>query len=89
MPKTFIAYTRVSTQKQGTQGVSLEEQHRAIIQYAEHHSLSIGDWFTEHCSAAKNGRPVFQLVMKELMSGGSRLSLMMHKIDRGARNLKD
>lgn len=89
MPQSFIAYTRVSTQKQSTDGVSLEEQRRAISEYAAKHQLTITAWHEEVTTAAKRGRPVFRAVMEALAAEESRLGLIMHKIDRGARNLKD
>jgi site-specific DNA recombinase len=89
MSKSFIAYIRVSTQKQFVHGVSLEEQRRAIVMYAAHHQLTISTWREEVTTAAKRGRPVFATVIKSLVAGEGSLGLIMHKIDRGARNLKD
>ncbi len=89
MTNKFIAYTRVSTQKQGAHGVSLTEQRRAISHYAKKHNLKIYDWYEEQYTAAKSGRPVFKQVMQSLRSSRGRTGLVMHKIDRGARNLSD
>ena len=89
MPQSFIAYVRVSTQKQSTQGVSLAEQRRAINEYAAGHQLTITAWHEEITTAAKRGRPVFRAVMEALVEGKGNIGLIMHKIDRGARNLKD
>ena len=89
MSNKFIAYIRVSTQKQNTNGVSLDEQRRAITEYATRHHLHIIQWFQEVTTAAKRGRPVFRAVMLDLAAGQGRLGLIMHKIDRGARNLRD
>lgn len=87
MLNPFIAYTRVSTVRQGQVGVSLQEQQRAISKYAENQGLQITDWFEEQRSAAKRGRPVFDQMMKKLASGD--VGLLLHKVDRGARNLRD
>lgn len=84
----FFAYTRVSTQKQGVEGVSLEAQERAIREYARRHSLSICQWFEERETAAKRGRPVFRQMLTLLRKGKAQ-GLIIHKIDRSARNLKD
>jgi DNA invertase Pin-like site-specific DNA recombinase len=89
MTQTFIAYTRVSTQQQGDHGVSLIEQRRAIERYSEQHQLSITAWHEECVTAAKRGRPEFTKVLRVLKSGRGNIGLLMHKIDRGARNLKD
>jgi site-specific DNA recombinase len=89
MTHTYIAYIRVSTEKQGSEGVSLAEQHRAISSYADRHHLIITAWYEERSTAAKRGRPIFKQVMKSLQRGQGRVGLLMHKIDRGARNLRD
>lgn len=82
-----FAYTRVSTVKQG-EGVSLKAQREAIENYASKHGLVISKWFEEKETAAKQGRPVFTEMIKTLHRQGSG-GLVMHKIDRSARNLRD
>ncbi len=84
----FYAYTRVSTLKQGEKGVSLQEQHAAIARFAERQSLQITKWFEERLTAAKNGRPLFAKMLKGLRSGDAH-GVIIHKIDRSARNLRD
>src|ERR1039458_3083432 len=86
--KTYIAYIRVSTARQGERGVSLQEQHDAISRYAERNQLEITRWFEERETAAKRGRPIFNEMLKLLRSGKSS-GVMIHKIDRSARNMKD
>ncbi len=88
MEKQYFGYIRVSTAKQGEKGVSLQEQTDAIQRYAQRYGLSIVQWFEERESAAKRGRPVFAQVLRWLRSGNVR-GLVIHKIDRSARNLKD
>ncbi len=88
MEKTYFGYIRVSTAKQGEKGVSLQEQREAIVQYARRYELKIAKWFEERESAAKRGRPVFTQMMNELRRGHAR-GVIIHKIDRSARNLKD
>jgi site-specific DNA recombinase len=87
MGKVF-AYARVSTPRQGEKGVSLHEQKSAILRYAEQHSLEIVRWFEERETAAKTGRGEFTKMLRML-----RLKLangvIIHKIDRSARNLED
>jgi DNA invertase Pin-like site-specific DNA recombinase len=85
--KKVYGYIRVSTVKQGS-GVSLQEQKEAIIRYAEKHELNIVQWFEELETAAKQGRPLFTKMMKLLRDGKSD-GVIIHKIDRSARNLKD
>jgi site-specific DNA recombinase len=86
--KTYFAYVRVSTARQGEEGVSLQEQRRAILEYASRRNIAVAEWFEEQVSAAKRGRPVFTRMvarLKVLRSAG----LIIHKIDRGSRNLRD
>jgi len=84
----YIGYIRVSTVKQGTKGVSLQEQRDAILRYAERNQLSITIWLEEMVTAAKQGRPVFNQALKLLRSGKAQ-GIILHKLDRGARNLRD
>ena len=86
--KGYIGYIRVSTAKQGTQGVSLQEQRDSILRYAERNHYSIALWLEETETAAKRGRPIFSRAMSLLRSGKAK-GLILHKLDRGARNLRD
>lgn len=84
----YFAYIRVSTAKQGERGVSLIEQRSAIVAYASRNGLVIGQWFEEMETAAKQGRRKFNEMLRALKSGKAR-GLIVHKIDRGARNWRD
>ncbi|MFZ5618506.1 MAG: recombinase family protein [Pseudomonadota bacterium] len=85
--KSCFAYVRVSTVKQGD-GVSLEAQRDAIEAFAARHEIVIAKWFEEKETAAKRGRPVFTKMVGELMRGNA-AGLIVHKIDRSARNFAD
>ncbi len=85
--KHYFGYTRVSTVKQGD-GVSLKAQRDAIEVYAHKHRLAISDWFEEKETAAKRGRPLFSAMMKSLRNGRA-AGVIIHKIDRSARNYTD
>ena len=67
--KLFFAYTRVSTQRQGVEGVSLEAQRRAIQDYAQRQNLAITQWFEERQTAAERGRPIFVQMLSLLRKG--------------------
>jgi DNA invertase Pin-like site-specific DNA recombinase len=86
--KGYIGYIRVSTVKQGTHGVSLLEQKDAILRYAESSGFAITVWLEEMVTAAKQGRPIFNQALKLLRTGKAR-GIILHKLDRGARNLRD
>jgi len=84
----YFAYIRVSTARQGDLGVSLEQQREAIERYAQRNHMELAQWFEERETAARAGRPVFGQMIQLLRSGKAR-GVLIHKIDRSARNLKD
>ena len=84
----FYGYIRVSTARQGKHSVSLPEQKNAIQAFADRNGLVVIEWFEEKVTAAKRGRPVFGKMLSALKIGKAS-GVIMHKIDRGARNLKD
>lgn len=86
--KQFFGYVRVSTAKQGEHGVSLQEQRDAIARYATQHGFGVSRWFEERMTAAHRGRAVFGEMLRLLRKGGA-AGVIIHKIDRGARNLRD
>ncbi len=85
--KPCFGYVRVSTQKQG-EGVSLEAQKDAIERFAVENDITIIKWYEEKQTAAKSGRPVFSAMVKALRANKAE-GLVMHKIDRSARNFRD
>jgi len=86
--KSYFAYIRVSTVKQGEHGSSLQEQRAAIEAFARRENLSISGWFEEMETAAKLGRTQFTKMIADLERGRAS-GVIIHKIDRSARNLKD
>lgn len=85
--KNCFGYVRVSTAKQG-EGVSLEAQKEAILAFAARNDITIIEWFEEKETAAKGGRPIFSAMLKALRKGKA-AGVVMHKIDRSARNIAD
>lgn len=86
--KTYFAYIRVSTAKQGQYGSSLQEQRDAILAFAARSGFSITYWFEDRETAAKKGRTQFVRMMTALEKRKA-AGVILHKIDRGARNLWD
>src|SRR5437868_5988270 len=84
----FFAYTRVSTTRQGEHGVSLQQQREAIERYSQRSGFEIRQWFEEQETAAKSGRPMFGQMIK-LLKRRKAAGVIIHKIDRSARNLRD
>jgi len=87
-PQGYFSYIRVSTVRQGQTGTSLTEQRSAIERYSSRWALSIVKEFEEQETAAKLGRPIFRDMLRALKRGAAR-GVIIHKIDRSARNLKD
>lgn len=85
--KNVYGYVRVSTVKQG-EGVSLDEQKSSIEAYAQKNQLKVIEWFEEKVTAAKQGRPLFTKMIK-LVRAKKADGIIIHKIDRSARNLRD
>ena len=88
MNTTCYGYIRVSTARQGERGVSLQEQREAIERFAVRNGITISRWFEERETAAKIGRPVWNEMLR-LLRRGSAAGVVIHKIDRSARNLRD
>lgn len=86
--KSYVAYIRVSTVKQGEHGSSLQEQRTAIEAYAARHDLTIAQWYEEVETAAKQGRHLFNRMLQDVIRRRA-TGVIIHKIDRSARNLKD
>jgi DNA invertase Pin-like site-specific DNA recombinase len=82
---TFVAYYRVSTDRQGRSGLGLETQQKAVRDY-----LNGGDWelvgeFTETESGRKDERPELDKALALCRKRKARL--VIAKLDRLSRNL--
>jgi DNA invertase Pin-like site-specific DNA recombinase len=88
MNDTFYGYIRVSTPRQGERGVSLQEQRDAIERFASRNGFTISRWFEERETAAKSGRPIWTEMLR-LLRRHSVAGVVIHKIDRSARNNRD
>jgi DNA invertase Pin-like site-specific DNA recombinase len=82
----FVAYFRVSTDRQGRSGLGLEAQRKAVQDY-----LNGGEWrlvasFTEVESGRNNGRP--QLTMALAACRVHSATLVIAKLDRLSRNAR-
>lgn len=80
----FIAYFRVSTDRQGKSGLGLDAQREAVRGYVTGHG-SIIEEFTEVESGKKNERP--QLAFALAACRRHRAILIIARLDRLARNL--
>jgi site-specific DNA recombinase len=85
--KPYFGYIRISDRKQ-KQGVSLEVQKSDIEKFAVQRDYHILEWFIEVQTAGKAGRVVFNGMLARLRQGEAS-GVIIHKIDRSARNLED
>ena len=86
-----IIYYRVSTEDQAQNGVSLEQQKKACLEYALNHNIEIIKLFHDDGVSAKT---VNRKGLQELLSYCSKNyknldSVIVYKIDRLSRNVKD
>lgn len=85
--KPCFGYIRVSTKEQAD-GASLDAQKDAITAFASQNGLIVTKWFEEQETASKAGRPLFEDMRRRLMRGGAD-GVIIHRIDRSARNYTD
>jgi len=83
--KRFIAYYRVSTDKQGQSGLGLEAQQQAVRAYLNGGAWELVGEFTEIESGKKDDRP--QLAAALAACRKHKATLVIAKLDRLARNV--
>ena len=84
-PTLFIAYYRVSTQKQGESGLGLEAQQSSVRQFVATRGGELLDEFTEVESGRKNRRPQLDAALTRVKESGG--LLLVAKLDRLTRNV--
>lgn len=80
-PENFIAYYRVSTAKQGAEGLGIEAQRAAVKAFANGNVIAE---FTEVESGGKNNRPQIALALEAAKQ--NKTTLLIAKMDRLSRN---
>jgi DNA invertase Pin-like site-specific DNA recombinase len=81
----FVAYYRVSTDKQGKSGLGLEAQRQAVQQYLNGGNWSLVGEFTEIESGKRNKRPELEKALTACKR--QKAKLVIAKLDRLSRNL--
>jgi DNA invertase Pin-like site-specific DNA recombinase len=85
MSRQFVAYYRVSTDRQGRSGLGLDAQREAVFR---HLASQAGDLIGEFCeveSGRRSDRP--QLAAAIAAAKKPRATLIIAKLDRLARNV--
>lgn len=82
----FVAYYRVSTDKQGARGLGIEAQKEAVQRYLRGmNGEQIGNGFQEVESGRRNDRPALARALATCKTYGA--TLIIAKLDRLARNV--
>ena len=84
--KTFIAYARVSTAKQGRSGLGLEAQQEAINAYVKSGDTLLAPTYVEVESGKRSDRPELAKALTHAKLTGA--TLLVAKLDRLARNVR-
>jgi DNA invertase Pin-like site-specific DNA recombinase len=81
----FIAYFRVSTDRQGKSGLGLDAQREAVMNYLNGGRWTLVDEFTEVESGKRNDRPELEKALSACKR--QKAKLVIAKLDRLGRNL--
>lgn len=89
---TAILYTRVSTDEQARDGLSLEAQLADCRQYAQRREWVIGEEYVDVMSGKRDDRPQYQRLLTEVRSGrerGQAIVVVVAALDRFGRRLME
>ena len=81
----FIAYYRVSTDRQGKSGLGLDAQRKAVEDYLNGGRWTLVNEFTEIESGKRNDRPKLEEALAACKK--QKAKLVIAKLDRLSRNL--
>ncbi|HET6771349.1 MAG TPA: recombinase family protein [Actinomycetota bacterium] len=85
-----VAYLRVSTREQAEEGYSIAAQLEASTRYAADNGWELVEIYSDRGESARTSdRPQFQLMLRRIAEDGSIRYLVVHKLDRLARNIRD
>jgi DNA invertase Pin-like site-specific DNA recombinase len=85
MSSRFVAYYRVSTDRQGRSGLGLEAQRDAVMRHVANHNGELVADFCEIESGKRSDRP--QLAAAIAVAKKAKATLIIAKLDRLARNV--
>lgn len=84
-PRSCATYLRVSTARQGTSGLGLDAQRKAVTDYLNGGSWELIEEFVEVESGKRNDRPELEKAIAACRKRGA--VLVIAKLDRLARNV--
>jgi len=85
----ILGYIRVSSDKQADSGMSLEVQESQIIKYAELYDIGLGEIIMDAGESAKSLKRPGMLRLIELMDSNLCQGVLIVKLDRLTRSVKD
>ena len=85
MAEKYVAYYRVSTDRQGKSGLGLDAQRKAVLDYIKGNGSKLIAEHTEIESGKRNDRPELAKALAECKREGA--MLVIAKLDRLARNV--
>lgn len=85
MTESYVAYLRVSTDKQGKSGLGLEAQEKAILDFLDTREANLLDQFVEVESGKKSDRP--KLIEALAYCKKNKATLLIARLDRLARSV--
>ncbi|MGH2711642.1 MAG: recombinase family protein, partial [Actinomycetota bacterium] len=85
-----VVYVRVSTKEQAEEGYSIAAQQAACTRYVADRGWALVDVYSDRGESARTAdRPQFQLLLRRVREDPSIRHLVVHKLDRLARNIRD
>ncbi len=85
-----VAYLRVSTKEQADEGYSIAAQREACLRFIDDRGWVLADEFCDQGESARTAdRPQFRAMLERLTEDHSVQAVVVHKLDRLARNLED
>src|SRR5918993_3646178 len=87
---TALIYTRVSSEEQAREGVSLDAQLTECRRYAVQHSWMLGPEFQDVLSGKRDDRPAYQVLLAEvrrLRAEGQSVVVVVFRLDRLGRRI--
>src|SRR3990167_2216192 len=82
-------YVRVSTEEQAREGISISAQKDRCAKFCEAKGWQVGKTYEDAgFSAGSTNRPAFKRLLEDVKQGKF-TNLVVYKVDRFSRNLKD
>jgi site-specific DNA recombinase len=85
-----VIYLRVSTKEQADKGLSIPAQRQACVRHIRDQGWDLVDEYSDRGESARTAdRPQLQALLARIQHDGDVDAVVVHKIDRLARNMED